>query len=83
MSLVPVVVGYLTNPIHNHQARWWIWIFICTSVLCLLLAPVLYPLVPTEYSVMVAFFGAIAQVFVVLEAMFVSEPVETAKKKTS
>ena len=72
-ALLPVIVPLLTKRKSaghvQRQVRWWTWVFAGSSAVCLALAPILYVNVATEYSCLVAFAGAVAQTFVVLEAM--------------
>ena len=80
VSALPMIVGFLTDPVQNLQVRWWIWVLLCTSLVCAFAAPLSYTATRTELNAMITFVGCAAQAFVVLEAMFVTEPVRKLKK---
>ncbi|KAI8714915.1 hypothetical protein NCS52_00997900 [Fusarium sp. LHS14.1] len=69
-SMVPIVFSLLDADSPSLQSRLWSWIFLVSGMIFSFLAPLLYLVVLTEYSAVIAFCGSVAQVLIVLEAMF-------------
>ncbi|KAM6513245.1 hypothetical protein FALCPG4_015695 [Fusarium falciforme] len=71
-SMVPIIFCLLVADSTSLQPRLWSWVFLGSGILFALLAPLLYLVVPTELSAMISFCGSVAQVLIVLEAMFLA-----------
>ena len=52
------------------QPRIWSWICLGINFILCVIAPIIYLVTPTEYSGVIACFGSVAQVCMILEAMF-------------
>lgn len=72
-SLFPIGLQLWVSRSGAVQPRVWSWIFLAGSVLCSVIAPILYVAVPVAISSIVLFCGSTLQVFILLEALLVAK----------
>lgn len=80
-GLFPITLQLWTSSSGPVQPRLWSWFFTVGSLVCSITAPILYVFVPTAISAVVSFCGSVLQVFVLLEALVVTEGVAGEKVK--
>ena len=76
-SMVPIIFSLLATHSTSLQPRLLSWVFLGSGIVFAILAPLLYLVTPTELSAIISFCGSVAQVLIVLEAMFLTGRVPT------
>jgi drug/metabolite transporter (DMT)-like permease len=84
LGLLTLTLPLLVRLRHPSQPWYWTWFFVGASFACSVAATVLYLYIPTEWSFTVSFLASAAQVFVILQTVFLVDrppPPRAAKDK--